>query len=93
MTKTGANRDLAPISSLIDLQAENLVLMAFKPSDTLARSWVLRCYECHGMEAKIELTGLDLQIDRVVNLLEDIQSEAVDSMINPWQIRSFGVWG
>ena len=90
-TKTDANR-LAPISSLIDLQAENLVLMAFKPSDTLARSWVLRCYECHGIDAKIELTGLDLQIDRVVNLLE-LQSEAVDFMINPWQIRSFGVRG
>ena len=89
-TKIDANR-LAPMSSLIDLQAENLVLMAFKPSDTLA-PWVLRCYECHGIDAKIELTGLDLQIDRVVNLLE-LQSEAVDLMINPWQIRSFGVRG
>jgi alpha-mannosidase len=83
---------LQSTNSLIDLQAQNLILMAFKPSATIDRSWVLRCYECHGIEGKIELTGdLDLQIDQVVNLLEQPQSEMVDSMIKPWQIRSFGI--
>jgi alpha-mannosidase len=77
--------------SLIDLHAQNLVLMAFKPSDTTAQAWILRCYECHGMEANLVLTGLDLQIDRVVNLLEQPESELVDSIITPWQIRSFEV--
>jgi alpha-mannosidase len=90
--KIDVNRDLSPINSLINLQSENLVLMAFKPSATLDRSWVFRCYECHGVEGEIELSGdLDLQIDRVVNLLEESQSEMVDSLIKPWQIRSFGV--
>jgi alpha-mannosidase len=88
-SKIDANRDLAPSNSLIDLQAESLVLMAFKPSDTHARSWVLRCYECHGVEGEIKLAGdLDLRIDRVVNLLEDPISEKVDSIVQPWQIRS-----
>jgi alpha-mannosidase len=79
-------------NSFIDLQADNLVLMAFKPSGTRAQSWILRCYECHGVESEIELTGdLDLRIDRVVNLLEEAQPELVDGQIQPWQIRSFSI--
>ncbi len=82
-------------NSFIDLQAENLVLMAFKPSETIDKSWILRCYECHGVEGSIELTGdLNLQIDRMVNLLEapqSEQSETVKSTIKPWQIRTFGI--
>jgi alpha-mannosidase len=90
--KINVNKDLAPIESFIDLPAENLVLMAFKPSDNPAQAWVLRCYECHGMEGKIELTGdLNLQIDRSVNLLEQPQSELVNSIVKPWQIRSFSL--
>jgi alpha-mannosidase len=78
--------------SFIDLQAENLILMAFKPSEALDRSWVLRCYESHGVEGKIELTGdLNLEIDRVLNILEAPQSEMLDPNIKPWQIRSFGI--
>jgi alpha-mannosidase len=78
-------------NSLIDLQAENLVLIAFKPADLQPQSWILRCYECQGIEGKIALTGdLNLKIDRVVNLLEEPQLEAIDSSIKPWQIRSFG---
>lgn len=83
---------LGASGSLIDLEAENLVLMAFKPSETLDRSWVLRCYECHGLESEIVLAGdLGLGIDRVVNLLEKSESELVDPLIKPWQIRSFGI--
>jgi alpha-mannosidase len=88
-TEIEVNSNLASTNSFIDLQAENLILMAFKPSDTLDRSWVLRCYECHGVEGEIELTGeLDLGIDRVVNILEQPQSETIDCIIKPWQIRS-----
>ncbi len=89
--KIDDTRDLAYANSFIDLHAENLVLMAFKPSETIDRSWVLRCYECHGVETEIELTGeLDLGIDRALNILEELQSEPCDR-IKPWQIRSFGV--
>jgi alpha-mannosidase len=84
--------NLAPINSLIDLRAEHLILMAFKPSDLDHNSWILRCYECHGSECELRLTGnLDLQIDRVVNLLEQPQSETVDYLIKPWQIQSFRI--
>jgi alpha-mannosidase len=90
--KIDVTRDLAPAHSFIDLHAENLVLMAFKPSETIDQSWVLRCYECQGTEGTIELTGdLGLQIDRSINLLEETRSPAVDSTIKPWEIRSFGI--
>ncbi len=88
----GTGRSLTKNHSFIDLHAENLVLMAFKPSETIDRSWVLRCYECHGTEGTIELTGdLDLQLDRSINLLEETRSPVVDSIIKPWEIRSFGI--
>jgi alpha-mannosidase len=88
----GETGRLGDWGSLIDLGAKNLVLMAFKPSETPDKSWVLRCYECDGVEGEIKLTGdLDLQIDRVLNLLEEVQPDAVDSTIEPWQIKSFGV--
>jgi alpha-mannosidase len=91
-TKIDINQDLSPINSLIDLQAENLVLMAFKPSDTRAQSWILRCYECHGVEGEIKLAGdLDLRIERVVNLLEQPQSKKAETLIKPWQIKSFEI--
>ncbi|WP_373539967.1 alpha-mannosidase [Chamaesiphon sp.] len=86
------NEQLRSSNSFLDLQAQNLILMAFKPSEVLDRSWVLRCYEAHGVEGEIELSGdLDLGIDRVVNILEEPQSEPLDDTIKPWQIRSFGI--
>jgi alpha-mannosidase len=89
-----ASKNLAPSSSLINLQAENLILMAFKPSDLDPQSWVLRCYECHGTESELRLTGdLNLQIDRVINLLEQPQpqSSTLNYLIKPWQIQSFAI--
>jgi alpha-mannosidase len=83
---------LSPVSSLLNLQAENLILMAFKSSDNSAQPWVFRCYECHGVAGEIELDGaLGLEIDRAVNLFDEPQSDRLDSKIKPWQIRSFGV--
>jgi alpha-mannosidase len=83
---------LGESASFINLGAENLISMALKPSENLDRSWVFRCYECHGVEGEIKLTGdLVLRLDRVVNLLEEPQSEIVDSTIKPWQIRSFRI--
>ena len=97
VVRTGRQGDwgtggLGNCGSLIDLQAENLVLMAFKPSETPDKSWILRCYECHGIEGEIKLTGdLDLRLDRVVNLLEQPGSGQTDPVIKSWQIRSFGI--
>jgi alpha-mannosidase len=94
-------KTLPPTSSLLDLSANNLILMAFKPSAHPAQPWVLRCYECHGEDNEINLNGeLDLQIDRGVNLSDEPLATTVETkssitdrqrLINPWQIRSFGV--
>jgi alpha-mannosidase len=79
-------------NSFLDLHAQNLILMAFKPSEALDRSWVLRCYECHGVEGEIELTGeLDLEIDRVINILEEPILSELATIAKPWQIKSFGI--
>jgi alpha-mannosidase len=84
--------ELPSVSSLLDLQADNLVMMAFKPSEDPAQAWVLRCYECHGVVGEIELAGdLNLEIDRVVDLFDEPELATPDMKINPWQIRSFGI--
>ncbi len=89
---TNDSQQSSATQSLLDLGSPNLVLMAFKPSDDPAQRWVLRCYECHGIESTIELTSdLDLNIDRVVNLLEAPLAQSADTTITPWQIRSFGI--
>jgi alpha-mannosidase len=91
-TERSRSGGLGAVGSFIDLDAENLVLMAFKPSDSIAQSWIIRCYEAHGVDGNIELTGdMNLQIDREVNLFDEPQSDRLDSKIKPWQIRSFGV--
>jgi alpha-mannosidase len=91
-TATSTENELPSVSSLLDLSAENLVMMAFKPSDDPAQAWVMRCYECHGIAGEIELAGnLDLQIDRTVDLFDKPQLTTLDLKIKPWQIRSFGI--
>ena len=87
----GINRSPAS-NSFIDLHSDNLVLMAFKPSDDRNQAWVLRCYESHGVEGEIELTSdLDLGIDRVVNILEEPILAELTTIAKPWQIKSFGI--
>ncbi len=83
---------LPPVASLLDLGADNLILMALKPAEIAKEAWILRCYECHGKTAKINLsTPLNLHLDRVVNLLEEEQIDAKteSSIVKPWQIRSW----
>jgi alpha-mannosidase len=91
-TVASLENDLPPVSSLLDLSAENLVMMAFKPSEDPIQAWVMRCYECHGVTGEIELSGdLKLEIDRGVNLFDAPELVPPDLKINPWQIRSFGL--
>jgi alpha-mannosidase len=83
---------LPPVASLLDLGADNLILMAFKPAEISKEAWILRCYEGHGETAKINLsTPLNLHLDRVVNLLEEGQEDEDKEilMVKPWQIRSW----
>ena len=87
-------KQLSPVSSLINLSAENLILMAFKYGED--ESLILRCYECQGKIAKLVSQGnLELKIAHAVDLLERKQQQDRNSkenniqQIQPWQIATF----
>jgi len=89
-------KTLPPTASLLDLGAENLVLMAFKQSENSQDEWVLRCYECHGEEAQLNLqSDLGLELGQRVDLLEqaiDPQTTKGQTVtVHPWEIASFKV--
>lgn len=89
-----SQKTLPASASLLELGDENLVLMALKRSQRQEDTWILRCYECHGQPATLQLKGeLGVAIDRGVNLLEQPQLEATiqrkPSPIRPWQIANF----
>ena len=89
---TVKNDNLPPISSLINLSAENLILMALKPGDN--QNLILRAYECHGATACLEVkSDFNLTINGITNCLE--QETATNKinlnrqpsyLINPWKI-------
>ncbi|MGV0027319.1 alpha-mannosidase [Phormidesmis priestleyi] len=83
------------IASLLDLQSKNLILSAFKQSEANPEEYILRCYECHGQPAQLNLhlnlySDLGLTILDEMNLLEDFNSPTAN-WIEPWQIKSFSV--
>jgi alpha-mannosidase len=85
---------LPPVGSLLDLGAENLVLMALKQSEDAPDEWILRCYECHGEEAQLNLSSdLNLRIETAVDLLEQPIGEPITKgqpiAVRPWEIVSF----
>jgi alpha-mannosidase len=93
-----AHKTLPAAGKFLDLSAENLVLMAFKQSEDDSNVWILRCYECHGEEAKLELNSdLGLAISQPVDLLEqpiNLPQKSDDGRsfrISPWKIASFAV--
>ena len=91
-------KTLPAVGKFLDLSAENLVLMAFKQSEDDSNVWILRCYECHGEEAKLELNSdLGLAISHPVDLLEQPinlpqnSDDGTSFRISPWKIASFAV--
>ncbi|MGK7934818.1 MAG: alpha-mannosidase, partial [Xenococcaceae cyanobacterium] len=80
---------LPTVGKLLDLSAENLILMTVKPGED--NGLVLRCYECQGDWATIDLTGdLGLKIAHSTDLLERKQPEDHQlQQIKPWQIATF----
>lgn len=88
------HRPLPPAGRLLDLQAENLILMAFKQSEESTQQWILRCYECHGDTAELSLASdLDLAIAHRVNVLEEAvpTQKGQTFKLCPWKIASFAV--
>jgi len=93
-----AHKTLPAAGKFLDLSAENLVLMAFKQSEDDSNVWILRCYECHGEEAKLELkSDLGFAISHPVDLLEQPinlpqkSDDGTSFRISPWKIASFAV--
>ncbi|MBD2744079.1 alpha-mannosidase [Coleofasciculus sp. FACHB-1120] len=89
---------LPPVGQLLDLHAENLILIALKQSEDNLRQWILRCYECHGEEAQMQLNSdLDLAIAHPVDLLErpidapEMFASGQIASIQPWKIATFVV--
>ncbi|MDX2230976.1 MAG: alpha-mannosidase [Leptolyngbyaceae cyanobacterium bins.349] len=85
---------LPPVASLLDLGDENLVLMALKQAENSAHEWILRCHECHGKEAQLNLSSdLNLHLGQRVDLLErsrpDQTMQGPMAGIRPWEIASF----
>ncbi|MBM0741937.1 alpha-mannosidase [Phormidium sp. CLA17] len=85
---------LPPVGSLLDLGAENLVLMALKQSEDAPDEWILRCYECHGEDAELNLSSdVNLRIETAVDLLEQPIGEPITKgqtiTVSPWKIVSF----
>ena len=88
---------LPPVGKLLDLQAENLILSALKQAEDHPNQWILRCYECHGEVAKLDLqSDLEIAIAHPVDLLER-SPHPLDSAngqafeVGPWKIASFSV--
>jgi alpha-mannosidase len=91
-------KTLPAVGKFLDLSAKNLVLTAFKQLEDDSNVWILRCYECRGEEAKLELkSDLDLAISQPVALLEQPinlpqkSDDGTSFRISPWKIASFAV--
>jgi alpha-mannosidase len=81
---------LSTVGKFLDLQADNLVLMTLKFSNCNKQNLIMRCYECHGKTANLELeSDLKLTVGDRVNLLEKPDSDPQNQTIQPWQIASF----
>ena len=81
-----STRRLLPTSELLNLSADNLILMALKSNN---RGIILRCYEAHGESAQLNLrSDLNLQLDSVTNCLET-DTIQIDRKIEPYKIKTF----
>lgn len=85
-----AQKSLQPVGQFLDWQAENLVLMALKPSEEDQEQYLLRCYECHGEEAQLVMrSDLGLAIAYPLDILERPTSTEQPVKILPWKIANF----
>ncbi len=89
ITKSSTKGQLLPQGQLLDLGAENLILMALKPTEEDGKNWVVRCYECYGKHAHLEFSSLlKLAVQQATDLLEQPLS-LNSASVEPWQIRSW----
>lgn len=96
--RTSQTKPLQPVGQLLDLQADNLILSAFKQAEEDSQSWILRCYECHGEATQMTLqSNLNLQDIHPTDLLEnpselpELTSKTGCFEVNPWRITTFAM--
>jgi alpha-mannosidase len=81
---------LPPIGKFLQIPDDNLMVMAFKPSEDSLECWVLRVYECHGDRARISLENqLGLQWFGAIDGLECSLSSPSVHEITPWKIATW----
>ncbi|PSB04671.1 alpha-mannosidase [Merismopedia glauca] len=94
-TENQTQNGLPSVGKLLSIPAENLVLVSFKQSETDNRTWVLRCYESHGVATKLTLeSDLGISLFEPVDLLERPKtklSKKPNFPINPWEIATFTI--
>ncbi len=87
-----SSEKLPQVYRFLGWEVENLILMAFKRSED-NQDWVLRCYECLGKLAELELkSDAGLKIRETVDLLERGIADSLESkscQISPWKVVSF----
>ncbi|MEM8718262.1 MAG: alpha-mannosidase [Cyanobacteria bacterium P01_G01_bin.39] len=76
-------------SEFLNLSADNLVLMALKPSHH--QDLIMRCYETHGSEAQINLkSDLDFELNTLLDCLErENTNDEIVHQIKPHKIATF----
>ncbi|MEL4895992.1 alpha-mannosidase [Crocosphaera sp. Alani8] len=81
---------LPPLFSALKVSPDNLIVSALKPGEEEKNNYILRCYECEGKSAIMEINGdLNLKLDQRLNLLEEKVDH--DNQIEPWKIVSFSL--
>ena len=82
-----STKQLLPTSELLNLSADNLILMALKFSNS--QEIILRCYEAHGESAQLDLqSDLNLQLDSVTSCLET-DTIQMNSKVEPYKVKTF----
>jgi alpha-mannosidase len=76
--------------SFLNLSADNLIIMALKPSEEHPQKFLIRFYECHGKTAELSLQSDVFSLGAAVDLLERPINQEIDQ-IAPWKIATFAV--
>ncbi|MFM2061798.1 MAG: hypothetical protein RLZZ507_1468 [Cyanobacteriota bacterium] len=76
--------------SFLKLSADNLIVMALKPSEDDSQKLILRFYECHGKTAELGLESDFFDFGEAVDLLERPINQEIEK-IAPWKIASFEI--
>ncbi|MEB3224467.1 MAG: alpha-mannosidase [Synechococcus sp.] len=82
-------KSLQPYYSFVQLDPENLVLLALKQAES-GQDYVLRFYEAYGQGTDLDFqNSLGWAITAEMNSLEDVMATKANHHISPWKIHSY----